>query len=804
TNNATSYNFTQANAIKELDADLYTIGLPDTDNGPEMEQWLSQISSNNTDHTQADVVSANGILAGEYYHRIDDISQLNAVFDSVSSSVEISSTTIDLGADSVMQDILDENFILPSDFGFSNISVSTVAMTTTDDTTYLEGATDLYTYEETDANGYGIYKNANGAELKVSYNISERRVSVTGFDYAANFVAADKETPGKKLVVKITGVEATQNTTVDSLLNTNQTSSGIKYTKDDGSTDVYAFEMPRTQLNSKLYIVDYAKPLVLPTTEWGNVYLGMAQMDRLNCDKYGDGLSLVGGDASYDEADDAITFTPNTMCWSEPTVFYVLSTWSAVPGEVTTGENVWTRVTVLPANNIYYEDDFRDITYETGTIEATEPTDPTDPTGATETTEPTEATETTGWSTDSDGTEKSTYEHHEDDTANGENGIHGWESSLNDPKYSDGSAHKAVVNATTEAIASFRFTGTGVDIYGRTHSTTGTVLAILEGTTTDGGESRSMVQIVDTVSESGDYYQIPTVSFMGLEHGTYTVTLRVTTAAEGRFTYYLDGVRVYDPLTDDSLYPENEQNASFTEIRDLLSKTEFAGEAGEGGDTTEWKPTSLGAAFIDKSEDGTIAVAKDYDKDEYGLFGPKNEVYLAPFDAAEQVSQSITFKVKTVTDAHYYVGLKVPGGSGSTTVKVSNGPETNREITVAHATDMYYEVIPDANGYITIENTGNVLLSLTKLRCTSPSVEEQPQLLMMTTGEATFVRQTFAMRPLAVEEEIPADPQAPDDAGTPESSVPETTEEPQGPQSPITGFASWLWGLLERIFWFLD
>lgn len=795
-NNNTNTIFTQANDIKGTHkAELYTIGL---DEAADL-KWMDQISSNNTNVTQSDVDESLELSGGDYYFGISDISELDMVIDTISNDVSISKTSIDLDDGSVMQDYLNDGFILPSDFGFKNISVSTVAVTTEDDTTYLEGATDPYTYQRTDANGYGIYENADGHVLRVSFDIGSGRVAVTNFDYAANFVAADN--PGKKLLMRITGVEATRGTTLDSLIDTNKTDSGILYTLQDGTTGVYPFEVPKTQLNSKLYIVDYAKPLVLSTAEWGSGgYLGMATVDRLNCDLNGDEIATNGGTFTYDEVDDTITFTPTSMCWSEPSVFYALGIWQSIPGGVSTGENQWTRITVVPANNIYYEDDFVGIDYQTKAVERTEPAEPADPTGETVPSDPTEVTVAPGWYVDVDGTvRENTVEHHEDDAANGENGIHGWESSLNDLRYSDGSAHKGVADVDTEVMVSFSFTGTGVDIYGRTNDTTGTVLAILEGVGTEG-----VVQIVDTESVSGDYYQIPTVSFMDLTHGTYTVTLRVTTAAEGRSTYYLDGIRVYDPLADDVLYPENERNAEFTEIRDLLSKTEFAGEAGEGGDTTEWKPTSLGAAFIDKSEDGTIAVAKDYDKDEYGLFGPKNEVYLAPFDAAEQVSQSITFKVKTVTDAHYYVGLKVPSGSGSTTVKVSNGPETNREITVAHATDMYYEVIPDANGYITIENTGNVLLSLTKLRCTSPSVEEQPQLLMMTTGEATFVRQTFAMRPLAVEEEIPADPQAPDDAGTPESSVPETTEEPQDPQSPITGFASWLWGLLERIFWFLD
>ena len=38
--------------------------------------------------------------------------------------------------------------------------------------------------------------------------------------------------------------------------------------------------------------------------------------------------------------------------------------------------------------------------------------------------------------------------------------------------------------------------------------------------------------------------------------------------------------------------------------------------------------------------------------------------------------------------------------------------------TIAHTTDLYYKVIPDSDGTITIKNTGSTLLALTKIRAT--------------------------------------------------------------------------------------
>ena len=63
-----------------------------------------------------------------------------------------------------------------------------------------------------------------------------------------------------------------------------------------------------------------------------------------------------------------------------------------------------------------------------------------------------------------------------------------------------------------------------------------------------------------------------------LTYGEYKVTVMVTTAAEGRSTYYLDGVRVYNPiqgleedqLVQDAYGADHELNAVFQEVRDIL------------------------------------------------------------------------------------------------------------------------------------------------------------------------------------------------------------------------------------------
>lgn len=698
TNNSTSYNFQAANAIKKLGAELYTIGLDEAAGL----KWMDQISSNNTDFTQADVNEDAELTGGDYFLSIENASQLQNAFATITGNVNISSTTITLDDSAVMQDYLNTGFVMPESFGFGNISVSTVALTTSDGATYVEGEEDPYTYSQTDSEGYGIYTNTSGDTLKVSFDRSTGKIAVTGFDYAENFVAADHA--GKKLVVNITGVEVTSETSIDQLIDTNGSDSGILYTKEDNTTGVYAFALPKTQLNSKIYIVDYAKPVVLAPTDWSGSYLGMASEARLNCDVAGDEVVTDAGTFTYNEADDTVTFTPTNMRWSEGATFYALGTWdSSKPSGVTTGDNLWTKISIVPANSIYYEDDFDDIVYSGN------------------------------WETV--GTVENSTEHPEGATGDPD-GVHGWEEGLKDLQYSDGSAHKGVVGGTNMAEVTFTFVGKGVDIYCRTQSTTGTVLASLRGgdyiedPVYGGYYEISKTQIVDTQSVSGDYYQIPTISFMNLPYGTYTVTIRVTTGASDRFVYYLDGLRVYNPLADDSAYDEKEQNASFSEIRDLLADTESE---------------NRGAVFVDKTEDEVIGAAKNYDETEYGLYGPKNEIYLT-------TGQSVTFKVGTL-GAYYYAGLKSPNGNGDAKAKVSNGDETTREIEIAHSSDMYYVVVPDAEGYITIENTGTGLLSITKLRVAGSS--EESQVLMISEKEAVRAVRSFSLRTVLADAQIP-------------------------------------------------
>ena len=580
----------------------------------------------------------------KYYMTTNDSSELGNIFTNISEDVTSgsSTTTVTLDAEAVLRDVMANGLVMTDATKITVKTASATAAVGSDNQVVVtEGS-------ETDT-----------AASVTAQKVDAKTVTVTGFNYSEKYIATGH--PGEILKVEITGVIPTAETATDQVIDTNDSVSGI-YDKEGelGAT----FPQPKTILTSKAYVLDYAKETALTGLDQNTSVTAI--VDTMRAVSAADN-AVTGTYGNSALSQNSVSYTPKTTSWDGYDNLYVFgetTNETVTSASANANGNLWSKVSVIPANNVYYEDDF-----------------------VTDTTSGTVGIEYTGnWTTT--GSKDGNTE-----TANGD--VQGWETSLaDDATYSDGSAH---VSSTSGATATFTFTGTGVDIYSRTDMTTGTVLATLTGSD-DAGTSVSKYLIVDNYAESYDdgdstadgYYQIPTLSFDGLDHGTYTVSIRVTTAADTRSTYYLDGIRVYNPIKDlesdetvQNAYGADELNASFTQVRDMLD--------------------SSSTVFIDEDANGN-AYAGDYDESTYEQYGPKNEVYLA-------AGQAIVFKVSG--EGSYYVGLKAPAGE----TKAILSADTNAaETTIGHASDLYYRVTPDNNGYVTIKNNGSNLLAVTKLR----------------------------------------------------------------------------------------
>ena len=555
-------------------------------------------------------------------------------------------------------------------------------------------------------------------------------VDITGYDFHEWYIS-EKHTTGYKMIVTITGVEATDDVQWGKSTATNNEQSGLWLPADkDGNRQLLLpFNQPSTIFVERAYVLDYGKEFTLSGwyfddedgKEANPIHLDLDISNGMNGFITPNKANAVGGaygNTKYGNVslleNGQVTYTPTSMNWGGYDQFYVFgNTWRKTVKAQDANENgnLWNKVTVIPANNIYYEDSF-----------ITSP-----PEG--EGNGISGFTFSGAWTVEGEGGDNQEVPEHLESAPYGD--VHGWTDSLgNDVKFTDGSAHVAYAegyDSVLGASVEFTFTGTGVEVYTRTNAESGFVVAALSRITKDetGKENTTAYKnlFIDNLAVSGDYYHIPTVAFKELPYGTYHLKIYATAATSDgenlRSKYYIDGVRIHNPLGNTTNYQTDvikdayglENNAVFTEIRDILidKNNSFNADQNQIG----------GAVFIDQIKPG-----QELDNDQAGTgvstyeigtfkdYGPKNEVYLS-------AGQAIVLKVAEGNT--YYVGMKSLTGQ-EVTVNVSGIDQSEpTTIKLSHTTDMYYQVTP-VNGYIVIQN-GNTekgaILSLTNLRTTN-------------------------------------------------------------------------------------
>lgn len=269
----------------------------------------------------------------------------------------------------------------------------------------------------------------------------------------------------------------------------------------------------------------------------------------------------------------------------------------------------------------------------------------------------------------------------------------------------------------------FTFTGTGVDIYANTSTATGTMMIYVK-------KDNNIINMVavDTKMKNGstdatagqevDGKNVPVATLNMGTYAKYTVVIQgVKTGKEGLKPVYFDGYRVYNTLNDDSsaatYAQDKEANPSYCELRDqVLHAINVDSVIGNKGDGTSQyakqvaKNTlsqvyassgitnAISAIVLSKENaDGNSSVINPDPQDLLDN-GPKNELYL-------RNGQIVTFNLNKAAQ----IGLKGVNGDATFTI---NGTQKS-----VSTTDMFY---PVSSGTITIENTSNNLLSITKIK----------------------------------------------------------------------------------------
>ena len=450
-----SANTLKGNTYGAYGAKIYCVGFGSSVNT----DFLSHVSSNYTTSrywwgyygTQVDT---------KYSMTANNKTELENIFSNFSKDMTESSSSTELTDAAVLKDIISENF----DVTKAEASAESYKVTTTDGSTYTTGSkVDDYT---------------------ATFEKATKTVSVTGFNYKEKYVAAGHA--GEKLVVTITGLLPNQSG--KKLYSNNNEKSGI-YTNSDAEDPFAPFDKPYTSVDTENRVVDFGMTVnigdsVLNTNAATNQYGTFA----LNNDTY---------------------YTYKLKPVKNSNGNYTFG-FTGVDSSLYFADARWTKVNVIPANNVYYDDDLLS------------------------------------------------------SSSDFKDGQYGYDFAVENAA----SNTTAITKAT---IKTFTFTGTGIDLYCTTKRDSGSVFAQLRTVNADG--SLSAVSGVSDISmndtyESGTLYNVPTISFRNLESGKYQVTLYTDKTVD----YQLDGVRVYNPGSADvdAMYEAGEQHATFLKVRDLL------------------------------------------------------------------------------------------------------------------------------------------------------------------------------------------------------------------------------------------
>ena len=479
-----------------------------------------------------------------------------------------------------------------------------------------------------------------------------------------------------------------------------------------------------------------------------------------------------------------IRFTPGTMEFNEPVEFYYETTVEVYENSQVVPSYMYSKVTVIPATTVYYEDNF--VTYEV--YKESDNTMVWDSTNG----YVAGVTEGTTWSVD--GTTISATQAQDRPGASqisaklDADNNYGYDDAYKTiTTYSMGSAHMINVDSNYYGKAKFSFYGTGFDVISLTSSQTGTIVVqVMQGDTVvkskvvDTYYGYTLVDGKWVISENNPnaLYQVPVITVEGLTYGKYDV---VITAAYNKFfahndatgyDLYLDAIRVYDPTGVVSGEKTNETVSNayaadgegwpvYEELRNnIIEATTFGTVGTETDEETNQTTNVSGLVFIDSVDD-------NYSISDYTGYGPNNELYLAN-------NQAIAFNATMLgTEADIQLGVKVANGNSVT--YTINGDE----YTVNSTTDMYYSILDYVkSGTVVIKNVSGGILSLTNIKFTytqNPYGAVSTSLLWMDEESADWAVAGLNYIEPDVEETIPEESEPESSEPEVEENVPETT-----------------------------
>ena len=303
---------------------------------------------------------------------------------------------------------------------------------------------------------------------------------------------------------------------------------------------------------------------------------------------------------------------------------------------------------------------------------------------------------------------------------------------LNDNGDSNGTSMYLDAESNNGGVFTYTFTGTGTSFFARTSNNTGWLqVKVYEGTEIN---DQNVIDIfyedtryMDDSNPNAVLYNIPVITWDAVDvdygYGTYTVRVSVNNNTSGKYggEFWLDGIRVFNPLNPDALpndadsayNADGEANMDIATLRDklLVNSTSVDPETGD----VIWDGENF-VLFTDTND--RIVTA-----DEYESNGPKEEVYLAK-------DQSVTFSLRNwdPNANRVWLGIKAPMGGGTVTIN-------NIERQITNTTDCFYEL---TRGDISYEEDGTAVITFS-IKCTGDTVISLTNVKVSGSAEFTVI-----------------------------------------------------------------
>lgn len=509
--------------------------------------------------------------------------------------------------------------------------------------------------------------------------------------------------------------------------NAKVTDSGITYTGTKTGSDTYYYKVGdygpvavtvySYDVADNIYVLDYSLPVELNGDGFG---LMVNDTLTLTENPYATTASTLGvtdgsattnyGTFTYgtEEKPTSLKYTMSSFMNGEDSVKVQVQVLENGADEITTKTGVVMEETVkvVPANVVYYEDDFPGITYintdkngwahyKTDDSEGNEQSADQDrPYGS----DPnySEDKDTTYTKLVMDTSDLNAYQQSVIDYLNEQLGLVGGDSS-------NGTISELVV-AETADVLTFEFRGTGFEIVSRTTQEQYAVVSVKVERKNRENDYTVVKQFpVITESKGGDLYQVPIISVTGMDAAEYKVTLTAAGSASKTRVLYIDGVRIYEPLAGleyADYYNPDEANAKFYEIKSLIGEGKaIYTDISDTGDETR---LMTGTTYIEDINGETLLIETE-DVDQYLKLGPNNELYISGqmsnsflalflYPDANMDKNARTIQIGAHRKADYDLGpTSIDLVYGSTANAILDG---THKYTVDSGTEQYYEIDP--------------------------------------------------------------------------------------------------------------